>query len=194
MNYYYIIPNTPVGNTAILTDNIKSYFSKDLSSYTSGSLVLEMDSFDYHDSLFALHPFHFVTEEFKGILERKEEFKLDFQKVDVFIAGDNLMDSHPHHGFNEKSFWRLSVDEKNIHVKIYSSMLIVSDIFLDFMITNKAFKYSISGGHYGKEFEFINNIFRLRGTIEEYFNLYYKDDFEFIRNKQKCLIEMSKRS
>jgi len=161
MNYYYIKPNTPSGNAAILTDKVKSYFSGDLSSYANGSLVLEMDSLDYHDLLFPLHPFYFVTKEFKEVIEKENKFNLKFQEVDVFLEGINLMDSHPDHGFVKDSFWRLIFDDSNAHVKLYSTMIVVSEVFLNYLISNFAFKYSFSGSHYGKEYEYLNNAFRI---------------------------------
>lgn len=194
MNYYYILPNTPAGQTVLLTDQIESVYSVDMSSYPNDSLVLAMDSYDYHDELFSLHPFHFVAKNFKEILEREKMFEFEFQKVDIFIPGMNLIDTVPDHGFTKDSFWRISNDKTNIHLMNNMTRTIVSEVFLQYLISKNVFKYSISGSHIGKELEYVNNVFRIRGTVEEYFEEYYKIDADIVRNKQKKLIEISKRS
>ena len=148
-----------------------------------------MDSFDYHDGFFTLFPHYFVTSNLKGIFEQSNFFNISFKKISYLQIGLNLKDSKPDIDWDESSFYMVSFQENDKDFIIFENKLILSQRALDFLVCNNGFKYKIFGSPFGKEFEYIDNVYQIRGSIEQYFKSSFENDLNYIREKEQMLLQ-----
>ena len=185
MNYYLIRPSTIAGYSIISEG--KSYdYPK--GTFPVGTLVMEIDSFDYHKHLFVNENINhlFVTSHFKPILENEGFPELVFRKLDTLIIGPNLGDNYPNHGFSRDNFWMLEIREGGKDFIKLRSNLIVSERVLELLYIHDAFADNDEGAIYGAEFKILTNKFFVEGEIEDFIRTkmpVYRENIKVMRQK-----------
>ena len=166
--YFIIYPGSIAGYSIVSSGEYNSYPS---GVFPKGAVVMEIDSLDYHKSLFSTSAtgHYFVTASFKTILEKANFSGVSFRPLDFLIIGLNLKDNYPNHGFTKSSFWKLELGyNKDADFYLFRGSLVVSDNALKFLYEHGAFEDRIEGSIYGKEYEILTNKFLLEGEVEDF--------------------------